>query len=1043
MYKILILLFLIAIPLFVVTWSISATTLQSNEAALNMFETTPPSKKNVEINVVETNTSTTIEFRNMASTSSITIEDNANNNEIEISLPTVPGLAPATYGSENIKITALVNEKGLVQSVNISILGGIQSVQGATGSVDIMMIDGNNIEFIPMPETNSIKVRVIDHPNITSIDAMGIVKFEGNVTCNKPVETSCIDISGTTCSTPVASTCLPNAAMLTSFHANNLTVENLVMVQVSNQTDLIVENIQSTETTIMGSFTCLESSLDSDCIDFSSYTCSVGTLDNTCLPPSVVFENVGVTNTLSLGGSSTPCDNAVFDASCNSIDAYECDIESFDDSCIPDRVTTINGISPNNALSYTILGGPLINIEEIPNMDESFTLMGTNWLFGATVADTLGHWLPFYASVDKLVDGVITGEQRGWIGGGEGTVSNQLPAIADIDMGTAQSVGFIRVLGWHGGTSLSAALSGTRNYRISVSEDGVEYYIIGKGEIAELDTTTWYGHRFKNRSVRFVRFYCDTHWTNVCALAEIEAYTLVESGPSSELRISTTAEANMIEPSCNSARSIIDDAISDSTAAVYTSGTHDIHTPVISTGPTVIGAVYEKTNSVPPSFLVNAALDVRTVVYNVHMSTRGGDAGLAFGYNSGDQSNPSADYLLFLYRQPGTRLYHIQGPQIYGPAGEVDGYVWNTVIQNGTALGNTPSVINTYYNIRAEYACNRLKIFVDGVLDIDYPFEFINGGKISHVGYGSYIFRENPRYWDTLNPILKQKTGENFEFYNIGGGSNINTTSDENDNIIISLEEQNPSVAGVYTIPKIYVEASGLISSVTELSSPLLPGTNTGTLGQGPFFQVNGINYEYYNIAAGPINTMAVSTAAGGNNIEVDLRTTVTAGTYGADGNLQPDHTVNDAGKLDSVDDGFLDTGGGTYFAWGYQTVSSVAGGVIFTASTFQTSRCLVSGPSPALYDTCINAGYWDLTTFIIPEDGVYEINVWLKDDSGRRVFPSVLVNGTSINTVRTGGSDSERIFIIREFTQGETVQTLLTGSTTSTRVFWGITSFF
>lgn len=1034
-------LFIASIVSFVVIWSVTGSLIQSNQNELDLLDNMmpePPTKKTVgdSINVVDSITMNNVEFRHIAPTPSINV-DPGGVTDIRISLPIVPDLVVGVYGSNDEKVTVIVNEKGMIQNISTTIIGGIESIEGVSGQ-DIILIGGNNMEVIP--GTNSVEIRVIDMPNITSVDIVNSITFNGAVSCIAPVQSSCLDVSGQSCASPISANCLPSSAIFTSIHANNLTVLNLISIRVSNQTDLTVENLQSGETTFVGPVTCSGSSMfDSNCVDFSGYTCTMGSLDSSCIPPVISFDDVGVTNTLTLGNNLV-CNNPPLDSSCVKLDGYTCSTSPFTESCMPSRVETINGESGFNIV---IQGGPLIDVIEQPPVDVTNTIAGTNWMLSSTIADTVSTENEFFGSRNHIKEGTFIFSGRGWFGGGrEGVITpNELPEILQIDLGSIQSVGYIRALGWNGNTGIDY---GTRNYRIFVSPDDITYDIIGNGEIAENDVTTWYAHAFVNRPVRYIYFYCDSHWSRPCALTEVEAYTLITSGGSSGISIKTTAELNTAEPSCNNVRPITQTRIFPGTLVGNYGGIGemDIHTPIIMPSTTNLGfGGYGRGGSVPPTIMAGQKVDMRIETFHsvFRIKAVNTNMGFVFNYFFGDQSNPNADYLLYAYRDNtagdgGTKIYRIQGAQVYGPGGEVDA-VWGEPLINGTFV---PFMFERTYSMRVEYICGRLKFYMDGVLDIDFPYEFPNREIwVGHLGFGgSYHFDGGNRHqkWSSFAPIVKQKIGSDFEFFNVDS-TELNMTVVDDDNIVFAFKEQEDvSVVGTHIYQVIDIEATGFVSKVSLLSEGFTNFMNVGTMGAGPFIQLNVASYEFYNVAPGPRDSIITALEVGGNNIIVDLSNSVTPGTY-----TSPEHIVNEGGKITTISDGFLDTGGGTFFAYGYVIISST--NTILTVSLNLNSRCLISGPTPALYDTCNNAGYWDFTTFTIPESGIYEINVIMKRSN---VNAEVRLNGVGINTVRSDNLDAERIFIIKEFVKDDNITTFIGGvSTTDTRIMWSITSFF
>lgn len=213
--------------------------------------------------------------------------------------------------------------------------------------------------------------------------------------------------------------------------------------------------------------------------------------------------------------------------------------------------------------------------------------------------------------------------------------------------------------------------------------------------------------------------------------------------------------------------------------------------------------------------------------------------------------------------------------------------------------------------------------------------------------------------------FFSQKIASDLAFKSLYS-TTLNVTAD----ILIAFPDQ--VTAGIYNTPSITLNERGLVTSiVSNIRLNELTATRIGT--GFPFFKqlTGGNDFEMHKIAPGPSNSVQV--VSGTNDLLIDLTTTVTAGTY-----TTPYFTVNQKGKMTTLQQGTLHTGGGSYFATGSTNVCS---GLV-TVTAIPSSRCRLSGPNPAVYGSCIGNA-WDLTTFTVPEAGLYRISLLGKANNG------------------------------------------------------------
>jgi hypothetical protein len=224
--------------------------------------------------------------------------------------------------------------------------------------------------------------------------------------------------NSTVCSSPIPNSCLPPNATFNTVTANefiglNMTIMSIINMQTSYET-LYINQLTVNGTNLVGPLTCSgNGSISSSCIDFpflsvegvsanpstknvdfvpgsgmqivgnplsnsvtfsvaplnNSYTTCSTLLPNSCLPlvsingvtgdPAlkdltlVAGANIAITpsigtNSITIGMTPT----------CSSV---------LNDTCIPPRIKTINGISPDGALDFDVLGSSSVVVTPAPN----------------------------------------------------------------------------------------------------------------------------------------------------------------------------------------------------------------------------------------------------------------------------------------------------------------------------------------------------------------------------------------------------------------------------------------------------------------------------------------------------------------------------------------------------------------------------------------------------------------------------------------------------------------------------------------------------
>lgn len=195
--------------------------------------------------------------------------------------------------------------------------------------------------------------------SLTSLQVSGTTMLGSTTTCAAALDNGCVDISGKTCPGGVLGTnCIPQDLTLESLYVNNLIAVNSTQQTIidANATIIQVEQLYVTgQIDLNGTMQCLSGPLSTDCVDISGHTCPGGALDASCLPADAVFTNLQSTGTLSV--NSVTCLGSPLPDNCVDISGKTC-TSTLAASCIPLRVATINGISPEpTAGDFSVTAG--------------------------------------------------------------------------------------------------------------------------------------------------------------------------------------------------------------------------------------------------------------------------------------------------------------------------------------------------------------------------------------------------------------------------------------------------------------------------------------------------------------------------------------------------------------------------------------------------------------------------------------------------------------------------------------------------------------
>lgn len=180
---------------------------------------------------------------------------------------------------------------------------------------------------------------------LTSLSVTGSTFLGSNTSCIAPLLPSCYDISSQVCAQgPLSSNCMPS-----SIHFTTLTVDYL-MVLNGSQINMDYANYSYLGSVLIdGPLTCSgNGTVSNDCLQLGNYTCPMGMpLAESCIPASLVMYDLSVVNNLT-------------------INQITCAGPVLPNSCLPDRIKSINGIM-SSALDFVISASTGISITPAAN----------------------------------------------------------------------------------------------------------------------------------------------------------------------------------------------------------------------------------------------------------------------------------------------------------------------------------------------------------------------------------------------------------------------------------------------------------------------------------------------------------------------------------------------------------------------------------------------------------------------------------------------------------------------------------------------------
>ncbi len=242
---------------------------------------------------------------------------------------------PATSGT--------VTSVSLDLPVSVFVVSGSPVTSSGTLSGSLVTQVANTVWAGPTGGPNAnptfralVDADIPDALSITMLTVSGATLLGTNTTCVSPLLPSCYDISNQACMAgPLAANCVPN-----DLHLTSLIVDNLIVVNGTISVDYVNSSFFGS-VSVNGTLSCSgNGTVSNGCLNLGGYSCPMGVpLADSCIPASLVFYDLAVTNTLT-------------------VNSVTCSGGAISDSCIPDRVKTINGIAPTASplLNFNIMG---------------------------------------------------------------------------------------------------------------------------------------------------------------------------------------------------------------------------------------------------------------------------------------------------------------------------------------------------------------------------------------------------------------------------------------------------------------------------------------------------------------------------------------------------------------------------------------------------------------------------------------------------------------------------------------------------------------
>jgi hypothetical protein len=171
------------------------------------------------------------------------------------------------------------------------------------------------------------------------------------------------------------------------------------------------------------------------------------------------------------------------------------------------------------------------------------------------------------------------------------------------------------------------------------------------------------------------------------------------------------------------------------------------------------GSVLQTINGNPTVFLSDQSAVGTSVKGKIKVETSSDDdfIGFVLGFNSGDFSNPLADFLLVDWKQ-GDQFPAVDGlavSRVQGVVPNADNF-WQhngsvTELARGATLGSTGWADNTEYTFEFNFTSSSLEVLIDGVSQININGSF-SAGNLGFYNYSQGTVRYSGVTQDELPP---------------------------------------------------------------------------------------------------------------------------------------------------------------------------------------------------------------------------------------------------------------------------------------------------
>ena len=213
-------------------------------------------------------------------------------------------------------------------------------------------------------------------------------------------------------------------------------------------------------------------------------------------------------------------------------------------------------------------------------------------------------------------------------------------------------------------------------------------------------------------------------------------------------------------------------------------------------------SVFQSVNGQPTMFYSNFEVFNTEVEGTIEVTTTDDDdfIGFALGFQPGDTTNPSANYILVDWKQndqlynfgtpsctPGSYAYRgLAVSRVFGipTADEFWGHTnfdsscsnldnGLQELERGTNLGHVGCADNTPYTFTFEFSETALKVYVDGVLEINIEGEFFNNGRIAFYNFSQASVNYEGYIVVVVNVDIDIKPGSDPNAFNNDGNGVI------------------------------------------------------------------------------------------------------------------------------------------------------------------------------------------------------------------------------------------------------------------------------